>query len=164
MKKRPGPCPRTINASSTFLMRSRCKHCGQIGKLGYYYEFVDFNGTEWNLDNRDAYHNSDLVMYWLDETGRDYYYDMKRFGHTKLRRRKFYPYHTTSMPFKGFNPQDIRIPRASDRYRDNVIVVCANCGGSYWSSKSPLDLECPEFKNRKARFSYPVKIKVLRNR
>lgn len=146
----------SINASHSFPLRNRCKHCGS-NKLSY---FHDYSNPYWYPDLRYARNrcSPDMVKGWLYGSHSD-----KELAPYKNLGIRFDPQH--SIGFKRYSP------KFSKGYADNkgrgynsqmvVVIVCDNCDMQTWAYINGYTRKLPENLNRKARINNPQKVGPL---
>lgn len=147
----------SVNASHSFPLRNRCKHCGS-NKLSY---FHDYSNPYWYPEHKYARNrcSPDMVKGWLYGM----HSDKELVTLFKNMNIRVDPQH--SIGFKRY------VPKFSKGWADNkgrgynssmvVMVVCDNCDLQTWAYINGYTRKLPENFNRKARINNPQKIPPL---
>jgi hypothetical protein len=139
------PNQASINISSSFCQRSRCKSCGS--GPAYYYPLR--KGIQWH-DVQQFQKASPWLRFWLNKTHEDWYLESQPKHFTNMSNFTF------RLSDKSFNPIRHRT-RGNDLPESlNVIdVVVCGCGKTQWKFCEKSARQKPEVFHRKGKYHYP---------
>lgn len=137
-----------VNLSSSFLTRSRCKHCGKFPTIYYYVRNpVLWNNprqiTEWFWNRRKFYSRMCSDFYLND--------DPKSFT-------SIY-YFSWKLPGGSYDPK-LHHTRGVHPVVHNTELLACECGASVWAFNTKSSLSRIEILLRKSKYKYPYKFTV----
>lgn len=134
-----------INLSTPFIVRSRCKFCGEFPSVYYLVR----NSVMWH-NPRKIQEQSSLYNSIVERLCANYYLkeDPKSFTSTN--------YFAYWVPYKNYRPR-LHRTRGSNPVLDTIEFFTCDCGRTTWALSEKAVKNRPEISNRKARRKYPNK-------
>jgi hypothetical protein len=135
----------TVNISSSFFKRAKCKDCG--GGPNYYYPLR--KPVLWD-DPRQLLAASKWLRTFIKRLVEDWYLDATPKYFTEANEFSYSP------SDKHFTPTRFRTRGLPTKQEDNVIdVMVCECGASVWWYNQKSVKNKPEIVNRKGKYGYP---------
>lgn len=134
-----------VRLSSSFMIRTKCKHC-QTGPTDYYIERA---GIPWKEHN-SVRNTFNIIKRFWNRLASDYYLGEQPSSFNNLSMFN----HTPS--YKGFRPRAHR-NRGVHAKLECIERVCCACGLTNWAFYEKGATNRPEISQRKARYRYPQK-------
>jgi len=139
----------TINISSSFLARSRCKSCGKGPK----YYFSVNKPYLYFLVNQRIF-TSKAIRKWITNLVTNWYLSLQPKQFKNMKNFKI------ALNDKHFTPTLHRTRGSDVKDRDNIIdMISCDCGETTWAYNEKSVKNRPEITNRKGKYSFPQKFK-----
>jgi hypothetical protein len=138
-----------VSLSETFMVRSRCKHCGELPSVYFYFKnpilFEDVNEVKHVFNFIRKYINRMCEDFYLMENPSNFIH-MSFFGF--------------KLNFKGFNPKLHKTRTPWFNYKQELEItefLGCECGKTSWAFSDKTTRRRPEIVLRKSRYKYPKK-------
>jgi hypothetical protein len=138
-----------VNLSETFMVRSRCKSCGELPSMYYYFKnpvlFDDVN---------EVRHIFGFIKKYISRMCDDFYLieNPSSFKHMS--------YFGFRLNFKGYNPKLHKTRTPWVQYKQELEItefLTCECGKTSWAFSDKTIKLRPEIIFKKARYKYPKK-------
>lgn len=136
-----------VNLSETFMVRSRCKLCGKLPSMYYYFKnpilFDDVNEVKYLFGFIRKYISRMCDDFYLIESPSSFIH-MSFFGF--------------KLNFKGYNPKLHKTRTPWIRYKQDLEItefLTCECGKTSWAFSDKTVKLRPEIILKRARYKYP---------
>lgn len=138
-----------VNLSETFMVRSRCKSCGELPSMYYYFKnpifFEDVHEIRYMFDFLKKYINRMCADFYLIESPTDFVH-MSNF--------------CFRLQTKGYNPKIHKTHSFLHNYKSICEItefLTCECGKTSWAFSDKTAKFRPEIILKKSRYKYPKK-------